>query len=815
MSEYNDDDTGRHETAASQDKDHVRRTGTGRSVQTSDDGRWLRADEARFSGMADLTGVDRDWPSLSRQVWQISRLAAAFLFFAMVVGWPLGDWLAHRGDPAGWSLLSSYPAGIVMFALVVPALLLFAGYILSRSMTTAHAAEVIADSARAYTEPSATALREVETVGEAVRDQIDTLNEGIDGALMRLAKVEAMIRTHVDAIETAGVAIEDRSNAASERVAAERDRLMELTETLNAKAEAFAQSITERTEAGAQTLNAADEKIVAVQTRFDERLGGLETAADRALKSFELLRTALHDVDQDVKAKTENLEKIAADAERVREKANKSLDAARADSEKAFTQALQEEARKHNREAIESAIRLTSEEAGKTALDLARKEARRIANEAVGSASQELTKVARQTGGAMAVSADQAEEIARAREEAFRAAQEELAKENARLERLIDEQRARAERLANAIAQQTEQLGSLSGDAQAKASTAAKSVSSAPAPATTRIKGSMQKSGKLETLNQPFFSPGSTQPARLAESAESKGQPVNSPHPDDMGAKAILKPDSMDGNGETGMRGSAAAPLAAVKPREKDLDRLGALAKDLSAKRRQSSSEDTAKEATVSANSSASVRQTDAPTRADTRPVNGAVPVSKETKPWREILADADKSAPIELRDHDKAGESADKKPQKAHARAENMAPAKPAAAPASPVSDNKTDNNLPGTETVAVIMRLQDFTRSLDLRLYGQSPSGLVDRFERGERNIFADRLLRLNEADLKKRIRLECAKDKTFDASLKMFLKDFDGLLENAAQSEFVDEELREYLGSPLGRMYLLIGEIVGYFA
>ncbi|MEM1193125.1 MAG: hypothetical protein AAGH42_06995, partial [Pseudomonadota bacterium] len=83
------------------------------------------------------------------------------------------------------------------------------------------------------------------------------------------------------------------------------------------------------------------------------------------------------------------------------------------------------------------------------------------------------------------------------------------------------------------------------------------------------------------------------------------------------------------------------------------------------------------------------------------------------------------------------------------------------------------------------------------------------------GDRNVFANRLLRLNESDVKKRIRLECAKDRQFERDIRRFLSDFDGLLEEAAQSDFVDDELREYLGSPLGRMYLLIGEIVGYFA
>ena len=32
---------------------------------------------------------------MSRQVWQISRLTAIFVFFSFVIGLPLGNWLAH------------------------------------------------------------------------------------------------------------------------------------------------------------------------------------------------------------------------------------------------------------------------------------------------------------------------------------------------------------------------------------------------------------------------------------------------------------------------------------------------------------------------------------------------------------------------------------------------------------------------------------------------------------------------------------------------------------------------------------------------
>ena len=66
-----------------------------------------------------------------------------------------------------------------------------------------------------------------------------------------------------------------------------------------------------------------------------------------------------------------------------------------------------------------------------------------------------------------------------------------------------------------------------------------------------------------------------------------------------------------------------------------------------------------------------------------------------------------------------------------------------------------------------------------------------------------------------MKRRIRTESGRDRDFERGIHDFLQGFEGLLEEATTSETADEELEEYLSSPLGRVYLLIGATVGYFA
>jgi hypothetical protein len=120
-----------------------------------------------------------------------------------------------------------------------------------------------------------------------------------------------------------------------------------------------------------------------------------------------------------------------------------------------------------------------------------------------------------------------------------------------------------------------------------------------------------------------------------------------------------------------------------------------------------------------------------------------------------------------------------------------------------------------PAADAIKIISKLQSFTFDLETRLYGDPPQGLRDRFDHGDRNIFANRLLRLNETDVKRRIRAESGRDKTFERDIHDFLQGFERLLEDATTSETADEDLEEYLSSPLGRVYLLIGATVGYFA
>lgn len=750
---------------------------------------------------------ERRWTAMSRQVWQACRLVAIFVFCSYLIGPPLGNYLAYTQlyDTAeGWSPFSAFGETTVLSAFVIPALILILGYGLSRMATMLNAAESIAAAAQQFVTPDITAATNADAVGAVVRGHMAALNEGLDGALSRLAGVEALIRQHVEAIELAGAAIEHKATGAVDRVAGERARLMELTESLNAHADSFAAAIAERANSSIEALQSADLRATGAETDFSDRLARLEEAAMRAVESFESLREALR----------EGSDGFEASAVRITETANQTQEETRraaSASEAAAASAAESAA------AIGEAARKISEDgrrAADEAIEQATRDAERVAAAAREAAASETEKVRAASEDALsAFSARTGEQIAAARADADKAAQAAadvskaaaetgeaarraaadiaaareaaqrdadaaagvsdaaagkiaergkalaearaaLEKENERLEALIEEQRQRADRLAEAIAAQTERLSRLA-EGQLQEQAGAESAASPPSD--------HEEARDPEVDNRPDVATSHRVTAK--------------PDADERDETAQLTLDPAPLGQPSPQTSREAAPTLDLRPRDAaaegdGADRLDALARDIAGRGRQS--KDDAKASPADPGRAA---------RKASQANGGGKPAGrrKSDVSWREILDAAEDAEPLDLA---------------------------PASKAASPARDEAAD-------AIRTIARLQDFTVQLETRLYGDPPPALKERYSRGDRNVFANRLLRLNETDVKRRIRSESARDREFEKGVHGFLQGFEKLLEDATTSETADEELEEYLSSPLGRVYLLIGATVGYFA
>ena len=390
-------------------------------------------------------------------------------------------------------------------------LVVLMGYMMSRLFTMLNAAESIAAAAQRFVTPDLAAAQNVNTVGAIVQGHLHNLNEGLDGALTRLATVEAMIRQHVEAIEVAGEAIEHRATGAVTRVADERARLMDLTENLNTHADSFAAAIAEKAKSSIESIQSADAVSQRAEQEFDERLTRLEGAAANALSSFEALRDALRETDETMRASAGSINDAATQTKAATERVNASAEAAveAASREAANVAATVDQSAQAARDAADAAIERTKQEAARisdaavettareaskvqdattqavdaAAADAAKatkaasevSDAARQAGETVSKASAEISLVTenarKAAGDAIRFSKAHAGQVEQ-RAQALVEARSRLEKENARLETLIEEQRTRADRLADAISSQTGRLSKLA-EAQLKEQEAA------------------------------------------------------------------------------------------------------------------------------------------------------------------------------------------------------------------------------------------------------------------------------------------------------------------------------------------------------
>jgi hypothetical protein len=753
---------------------------------------------------ASTAGGDHQAARLGRELYFAARFLAVFVFFLVVVGWPIatiiGYW-SEVGSLKGFRIDMAYTAWAVAFGVVTAPSLWLLGYLAHHIMHIIGRSEAVALSAQQLLRPDEAAIANVQTVGAVVRDQMEALNTGIDDALIRLASAEAMIRQHVGAIEEAGAAVEMRTSSAAEKVAAERARLIDLTETLNARADDFAVAIAEKAQANIEALQNSDGAASAAEERLDDRLARLEAAAQRALMSFEALSVALGDADEHMRTTSGSIEASANDVKRASEVAAKIADAAAESAARnaanigMFSGQAAERARKAAEDAIEIA-RSEAERSSSAAVEFTTREAKRVTEaaakavedvqaatrnavesaagnaERASSAAHLVTEAARlattaaqdasqqvQKASAFAKkSADDAigvSEAAAARVEArnkeLAAARASLEAENSRLESLIDEQRRRADRLAEAIATQTERLSKLAENQLREQEAAARLAEAQAAIQKTKI-ADLDRAAKAEA----------DRAARAQQAAEAEAAAKREAEEKDR-ATLKTKPaprQADDARSNVLELGGGARNRAANRPSSAGVaNRLDDLAAEISGAK-------------------------------DQRPPNerGASDErrKKDGVSWREILSATDEAEPLDLG-------AAGKKPDSARPNAERAA----------------------ANAAMKIIAALQAFTLDLEMRLYGEPPVTLLERFERGDRNVFANRILRLNEADVKRRIRAESARDKAFEKNIHQFLQGFERLLEDATTSATADEELEEYLSSPLGRVYLLVGATVGYFA
>ena len=264
-----------------------------------------QATNTRPAGIQSAT--DR-WARRAGQIQFCFRFAAILFLACFLIGWPLGTSWAEHQLTGMFRFRLGFGLPVFLYMITVPILIFVIGYILSLGFRMAGKAEELEMSAARLYQPDAAGPQQTETAGAAVRGQIASLNSHLDEALGKLATVESMIRQQVKAIENAAAAMQDGTSSKAERVAAERQSLMELTETLNREAERFAEAIAEKAKLGLESSDAANSRIAGAERELESRLGRLEDTAGKALDAFERLAETIAEKESSIDAATARID---------------------------------------------------------------------------------------------------------------------------------------------------------------------------------------------------------------------------------------------------------------------------------------------------------------------------------------------------------------------------------------------------------------------------------------------------------------------------------------------------------------------------
>ncbi|WP_147303799.1 hypothetical protein [Parvularcula marina] len=142
--------------------------------------------------------------------------------------------------------------------------------------------------------------------------------------------------------------------------------------------------------------------------------------------------------------------------------------------------------------------------------------------------------------------------------------------------------------------------------------------------------------------------------------------------------------------------------------------------------------------------------------------------------------------------------------------------PAEPAPAPKpAPEKPSMEASPAPNMDVLdRLVVRIQNYSLVLQTQLFGGPSHEDLDRFEAGERQIFAKALIARDQDTLRARIQAELNQNAVFRERTNEFLRDFDTILEPLSAEAGGADAIQTYLTSPLGRLYMLTGSAAGHF-
>ncbi len=202
--------------------------------------------------------------------YQIAAVVSTFWVgsaFAFAFGW--------LGVEGVLSLEWPWLAGLIFVALFPVTFVWFAAQLARRAQGLQFASEDLVQIAARLTEPEGHAGREITRLGRAVRREIDALNTGLEGALLRVRSLESSIAERLSAVEETARNLEERGDILRATLREERENLASVAHTLAADSDRMGEHLKQRAEALRENARATAAEMASVQAAVDERIAAL------------------------------------------------------------------------------------------------------------------------------------------------------------------------------------------------------------------------------------------------------------------------------------------------------------------------------------------------------------------------------------------------------------------------------------------------------------------------------------------------------------------------------------------------------------
>ncbi|NWG47527.1 MAG: hypothetical protein HXY25_13410, partial [Alphaproteobacteria bacterium] len=279
---------------------------------------------------------------LAGNVW-LGALMAETVWLAVLVLL----WLPVTRGAAGLEL--DIDAAIRLFALgVLGTVVIFAGAaFVGAARRSDRASAHLARVSQRLTEPVGAAANEVVGLGTAVRQEIESLNNSLEGALKRVGMLEAIVREKAAQIDHSTATLEKRVGRLDELLGSERTKIEAMARDLDANVLKLVERIEARTRAVTEANARAEASFKKSETATAEQTRLLTAASEEALRAAKQAETVLRTQREElVKAGAGTLERAEAIAQRYREQ-TEALEAmsARFDTEQTKMRAVIEDQR--------------------------------------------------------------------------------------------------------------------------------------------------------------------------------------------------------------------------------------------------------------------------------------------------------------------------------------------------------------------------------------------------------------------------------------------------------------------------------------